>query len=872
MNDQERIIKIEESLRIKFNKTEFQEIHILSNHEDLRCKFNSNGDLIKLKINNISFDISLLLPHLNSFTKIEELSLVGCGIVDINKYLVALNNLEILYLSFNNITSLSKSISKNKKIRILNLSDNNLSSIPFEINELVDLKAMDLSDNEFDEFPNVYGIPNLTYLDLYHSRIIKIPKELLQLESLETLRLSNNQIEILPKWIDKMKTLKSLDLKNNLIKEIPPSLKETEIDFTTDNPEIDGWKNQGIHVNGNPLESPPLEIINRGRIALSEYFKSIEGESEKLKEIKVLIVGEGASGKTSLSRTLRGKEFRTDETTTHGINIDNITLDSVKIRIWDFGGQEIMHSTHQLFLSQRSLYICVLDSRKNNNVEYWLKHIQSFGNESPVIIVINKIDEGGSFNIDENYLKNKYQNIIGFCFTSCKTSEGIDNLIKEIKKGFKRIQNIRSLWGPSWLGVKKEIEDLSKSGEAYISLKKYQSICLKNKVDNPISQEVILQYLNDLGILVYFDDFILSKKQILNPRWITEGIYKIITGEKVIKSKGIIPIKDVFNFFEDDPNYTSEDIEYIILLMQKFELCYSKEDNNVIIPSLLPVVRSTSFKDQDESNRVVFNFNFLPRTIFQRVMVRLYDEINMEFVWRFGFEIWPHSLSAKGLVYVNYEENTISVISKGKDRVDLLSYLRVTIKSVIETFHKIEFEELVPLPNNNTNYIKYKELVGYESMKLSKFPSGELMKEFEVAPILDNLEKRESRIIYNNIQISNITNQNLIIQVQSDFSKLQDLLSIISDGLEKSNPNAKLIEQIKNISSQLDETNPSDESKMRGSLTKLRRFLSNAGDKNSEMNKTIEGAKKIKKELSTVVDYYNKVAPFLGLPGVPKLF
>ena len=34
-----------------------------------------------------------------------------------------------------------------------------------------------------------------------------------------------------------------------------------------------------------------------------------------------------------------------------------------RLNVWDFGGQEILHSTHQFFLTERSLYILVLEPR-----------------------------------------------------------------------------------------------------------------------------------------------------------------------------------------------------------------------------------------------------------------------------------------------------------------------------------------------------------------------------------------------------------------------------------------------------------------------------------------------------------------------------
>jgi internalin A len=60
----------------------------------------------------------------------------------------------------------------------------------------------------------------------------------------------------------------------------------------------------------------------------------------------------------------------------------------IKVNFWDFGGQEIMHATHQFFLSKRSLYILVLDGRKDEKPEYWLKLIENFGGDSPVLVVI----------------------------------------------------------------------------------------------------------------------------------------------------------------------------------------------------------------------------------------------------------------------------------------------------------------------------------------------------------------------------------------------------------------------------------------------------------------------------------------------------
>ncbi|MFM6863170.1 MAG: Ras family protein, partial [Dolichospermum sp.] len=125
---------------------------------------------------------------------------------------------------------------------------------------------------------------------------------------------------------------------------------------------------------------------------------------------------------------------------TNGINIENWRLEvnqqTIRLNIWDFGGQEIMHATHQFFLTKRSLYLLVINAREDeqqNRLEYWLKIIQSFGGDSPIILVGNKIDEH-PLDIDQSGLGNKYKNIKAIVSISCQTGEGRETLLKIIKQ------------------------------------------------------------------------------------------------------------------------------------------------------------------------------------------------------------------------------------------------------------------------------------------------------------------------------------------------------------------------------------------------------------------------------------------------------
>ena len=59
----------------------------------------------------------------------------------------------------------------------------------------------------------------------------------------------------------------------------------------------------GIHVENCPLTNPPPEIVQQGNDAFLSYFaERAKSGVDQLYEAKMLIVGEGGAGKTSLLR------------------------------------------------------------------------------------------------------------------------------------------------------------------------------------------------------------------------------------------------------------------------------------------------------------------------------------------------------------------------------------------------------------------------------------------------------------------------------------------------------------------------------------------------------------------------------------------
>ena len=155
-----------------------------------------------------------------------------------------------------------------------------------------------------------------------------------------------------------------------------------------------------------------MKSFRQGNDAIKNYFTQLaEQEEDYLFEAKMLIVGEPGAGKTSLAWKIEDPDctLPNEDETTKGIEVKEYNfpihtndfanfensemLEGRKFRInlWDFGGQEIYKATHRFFLSKRSLYALVADSRnEDTDFNYWLHIVEMFGGDSPLLIVLNE--------------------------------------------------------------------------------------------------------------------------------------------------------------------------------------------------------------------------------------------------------------------------------------------------------------------------------------------------------------------------------------------------------------------------------------------------------------------------------------------------
>jgi internalin A len=599
------------------------------------------------------------------------------------------------------------------------------------------ITSLYLSGKQLTEIPSEIGqLTNLTWLDLQGNRLTSLSPEICQLTNLKELNLRGNRLTALPPEIGQLTNLTALYLYNNRLTSLPPEICQLRY-------------LEEIYLDGNPLVSPPLEIAEKGIKTIRQYFDELNKSQRPLNEVKILLVGEGAAGKTSLVKQLFGEVFNQYEDTTHGINIQGWEQEvggrKIRINIWDFGGQEIQHATHQFFLSKRSLYVLVLDGRKDERTEYWLRHIEAFGGDSPVLVVLNKIDSNPSFDVNRPFLLEKYPGIRDFFRVSCKSGNGVAQFKEALLDELNKVEMIGTVWPGSWFAVKQRLEQLDRP---YISAEEYKGICKEAGITEAQSCEVLVDFLHDLGVAVHFKDFILDAMHVLDPVWVTEAVYKIITAEKMAESGGILRLKhlgEILPLSNEKRHCCPTDTHpYIMGLMEKFELCYPVGTDAVLIPQLLPVIEPQFTFAQNGSLQFALHYpDFLPPSVFPRFMVKVHKDIKAETCWRTGVLLEDQRSGAQALVKADVEARRINIWVQGERRREYLHYLRYSLADINSGFEKLTISERVPMPDEPVRTADYETLRKSAERGIERYMPEGSDKDYSVHELLGLVQPRD---------------------------------------------------------------------------------------------------------------------------------
>lgn len=533
-----------------------------------------------------------------------------------------------------------------------------------------------------------------------------------------------------------------------------------------------------LYLQKNPsIAAPPAEIAKQGSEAVLNWY----GANKKVfKEIKVLLVGEPKAGKTSVLKRVKYNTYNPNEGQTDGIIIEEFEFDhlstfsqsknlhGIKAYWWDFGGQDIMKATHEFFLTQRSLYLLILEARSDTNaddqVRKWMKRIKTFGGDSHVIVVANKIELNRAFGIDLYVLQKEFPQIVGFIKVSCDKGEGFDQLRDALEENIPKAKLCSSEIDERWIKIKESIQKVT-SQKYYVPEDFFHETCVNNSLTDPEEQKEAITFLNDLGILLHFDQFSMRAYFVLDPYWVTLGVYRIITSEKAALQKGRIQVDQLDEIVNKEKRkleeyrppsertikYDSRELGYLADILTYFKLGYYSGLNkeSILIPSLFDTATPAEeyeriFKSSD-ALRFNYKYEYLPESTLPQFMVDLNENVGIH--WRSGVLLHSMDRQAEALVTAGNDKIQITVIGSHKQKRQFLSVIRNSLDK-INGKHNVEVENCIPLPGYIEEFCAdYQELIELETEGEEYYRERKIKdkakQKFLISKLLDGIESED---------------------------------------------------------------------------------------------------------------------------------
>lgn len=624
------------------------------------------------------------------------------------------------------------------------------------VEAMTELVSLSLADVSMNKFPKLEHLKKLEELVLFHNAMF-LPNEVVFPVGLKGIFISSQPMTKLPDSIQHIKNLRYLLLYNLKLEELPDWLPDLGIPFGRNEIDIRNVQVPGVD----------MSIFEESDEVIRQWFADRRKEDgADLNEAKVIFLGDGEAGKThTITRLLEdGKTIDFHEGATPGIVIRDKEYDigdrRVQVHYWDFGGQEILHSMHRIFLTGRTLYVVLVNARdntQNDRARYWLHNIRSFANGAPVLMVLNKTDQNPNASLNESDLKEMYPNLVGVVrLSALNDSEEEFNrkLTQRLQEEVGKIDTIRTFFPRKWKIVKEQLERMEKP---YIFGDEYQRMCAEAEIENEIHGH-LLNLFKTLGVSFYYDGEALEEYLVLRPDWITNAVYTILFNKQEEVKNGIVPHRTIHQLLkpkdgdgikrvDQKRGYRTHEVEYVLKVLRNFRLSYllrDGDDGEEFIPMLcdsnsLPV--AAEYAADPDTLEFRMEYEYLPNNVLHRLMVEMRADLNMEQVWLTGAKFEQKSTLYSAVV--KSEGDVVRIFVRSENPMHRANTYLSIIKENLDRIH--ETMGIRPL----RNVVVYKD--------------GDKRKEFEYEELLDMLENGETQVYSSahkkRISIRDILNQ-----------------------------------------------------------------------------------------------------------------
>ncbi|XP_053405125.1 uncharacterized protein LOC123565346 [Mercenaria mercenaria] len=639
------------------------------------------GNLVNLKYLHAQGNCFTKLPK--SFTKLvnlEELLLTGVQWAKLSSSQEHMSFMEFQHYLQKKVERWLKANGKDKG-ELFHMFDENSNGV-LDIKEVGKLNAAIFNlfprfgykgkeqpdESSPDGFPmEVLSCKKLKVLLLPNQGFTKIPPEICQLGNLYELNISQNpNLLSIPAEISQIKSLKKLDLDDCPL-----------------------------------LKTPPREIREKGFHSTFAYLQRLMSGAVLSKRTKLMLVGLGGAGKTSLVKALlseTGKaELEQGEAITDGIDIEtwqvNHEGEKITYNIWDFAGQTVYYNTHQFFLSaNRAIYLLMWNVRlghEHAGLDFWLSSISVQAPKAPIFVIGTHIDQVSKSELPIEEMQQRYPQVIGFHFISSFTGQGISSLKTNLFEVTLQQQYMGEHIPAVWLTFEKNIDRIKEKNDI-VTYQEIELLANKSGIFEPSEIFQAVQFLHDLGSVQHFSNEYLKSNVVINPQWIVDVMACVVSVKNDFIQNGRLLHEDIDKVWSAYPKKLRG---WLLRLTEEFDLTFPLKDQPVnLVPCLLPekkphfvwpeIERGSDLRE----NKMVYTFDYLPAGLFNRAQIILFQYRSC---------------------FILSRDSEMVVTAQGPRPENILFLVHEVFEGLIaESFHGVTYDFTMPCPECQRMVVK----------------------------------------------------------------------------------------------------------------------------------------------------------------------
>jgi internalin A len=598
----------------------------------------------------------------------------------------SLSNLQTLDCSNTQVSDLAP-VAGLSNLRTLYCHDTQVSDLA-PVAGLSNLQSLYCFGTQVSDLAPLAGLPNLQRLDCSNTEVSDLAPAA-GLPNLQRLRCSNTHVSDLAP-VASLSNLHELDCSWCRLDATSPT-------FWQNIPKIRLVLYQTI------ISHVPAEVLSQEHgddcfDSFRAHLKDIGAGSEEVSDVKLMVLGNGRIGKTQICRRLRHEAFDEAVASTHGILVTSAPLKPsedaapLRLQIWDFGGQDIYHGTHALFLCSRAVFMLVWIPEmenadeyrhdgiafRNQPMPYWVEYVRQFGGAgSPVLIMQTRCDRQE----DELIIPPVTKESLGaFPFLkllhySAKRDRGrasLDDALHQAADWLKEQQGIAEI-GIGRARVKQRLEEMRDTDAANpaeerqyrtISRKHFRLLCKQTGgVSDP---DQLLAYLHNTGT-VFYRPGLFGDRIVLDQGWALDSIYAVLHREKCFRKlqrqKGQFTRSDLAEWLWDEQGQGVKEQELLLSMMQSCGICFrvrpgrDQIEAEYIAPDFLPeraeIVPELSQKWDEEvlTETAEYIFPMLLPGLMRGIISRIGSEagLNAEY-WRGGVYVFESRTRSRAII------------------------------------------------------------------------------------------------------------------------------------------------------------------------------------------------------------------------------